>query len=157
EGEIYLAKLGTPKPDLIDAFRTEHQPAVPPSLATQSDLDMAFAYLNVNAAERALIFTADMPNQNKYWGALAAGSNAELDLFMAASGMSYSQVLELLQLKTINPARDSVIVNDDLSCDTNKKHINNLTVAKFDIIHRFLRLWRKTSLTLQELDAMVQS
>jgi hypothetical protein len=67
EGEIYLSKLGTAKPDLIDAFRPEHQPSVPPSAATQSDLDMAFAYLNVNQAEGALIFNADTANQNLYW------------------------------------------------------------------------------------------
>ena len=48
-------------------------------------------------------------------------------------------------------------MNDDLTCDTNKKHVNNLTPAKFDIIHRFLRLWNKTTLTLEELDAIVQA
>lgn len=157
EGELYLSTLGTAKPDLIDAFRPEHQPAVPPSAATQSDLDMAFAYLKVNQAERALIFQADPLNQNRYWGALSAGTSVELDLFMNATGLSYSQVLELLALKSINPAKDSVIVSDDLTCDTNKKHINNLTPAKFDIIHRFLRLWSKTTLTLEELDAIVQA
>ncbi len=157
EGEIYLSKLGTAKPDLIDAFRAEHQAAVPPSAATQSALDMAFAYLGVNEAERVLIFDADPLNQTLYWGSLASGSTVELDLFMNATGLTYSQVLELLAFKSINPALDSVIVNDDLSCDTNKKHINNLTPAKFDVIHRFLRLWNKTTLTLQELDAIVQA
>jgi hypothetical protein len=157
EGEIYLSKLGTAKPDLIDAFRPEHLPAVPPSAATQADLDMAFAYLSVNQAERTLIFQADVANQTKYWGSLASGTSAELDLFLNATGLSYSQVLELLALKTINPAQDSVIVNDDLSCDLNKKHVNNLTPAKFDVIHRFLRLWRKTSLALEEFDAIVQA
>ncbi len=157
EGEIYLSKLGTAKPDLIDAFRQEHEPAVPPSAATQSDLDMAFAYLNANNGERKLIFEADLPNQGLYWGVLSGGTSAELDLFMNVTGLGYSQVLELLTLKSINPAQDSVIVNDDLSCDTNKKHINNLTPAKFDIIHRFLRLWKKTTLTLEEVDAVVQA
>lgn len=166
EAEIYLTKLGTAKPDLIDAFRQEHEPAVPPFAATQSDLEMAFAYLNINnspsplpasISERKLIFQSDVANQNLYWGGLAGGTSAELDLFMNATGLTYDQVLSLLTLKSINPAKDSVIVSDDLSCDTNKKHINNLTPAKFDIIHRFLRLWRKTSLTLEELDAIVQA
>ena len=130
---------------------------MPPSAATQSDLDMAFAYLNVNQAERALMFNADPANQNLYWGALAAGSSVELDLFMNATGLSYSQVLELLALKSINPLQDSLIHNDDLSCDTNKKQVTNLTPTKFDMIHRFLRLWNKTSLTMEELDAIVQA
>lgn len=157
EGELYLSKLGTAKPDLIDIFRAEHQPAVAPSAATQSDLDRAFAYLKVNQAERTLIFQADAPNQNLYWGALSAGASVELDLFMQATGLDYDEVLELLALQTINPLKDSVIVNDDLSCDTDKKHVNNLTAAKFDLIHRFVRLWNKTSLSLEELDAIVQA
>jgi hypothetical protein len=157
EGELYLSKLGTAKADLIDAFRPEHLASVPPSSATQSDLDMAFAYWNVNQAERTLVFQADPLHQNLFWGALSAGTTVEVDLFLIATGLTYSQVLELLALKTINPAQDSVIVNDDLSCDTNKKHINNLTPTKFDIIHRFLRLWNKTKFTLEELDAIVQA
>src|ERR1700693_3500532 len=158
EGEIYLGKLGTAKADLMDVFRQEHQPAAaPPSAATQFDLDMAYAYLNVNQAERDLIFQADTANQNLYWGALAAGTTVELDLFMNATGLNYSEVLDLFALKSVNPASDSVIVSDDLSCDTNKKHIDNLTSPKFDMIHRFLRLWRKAALTLQEMDAIVQA
>jgi hypothetical protein len=157
EGEIYLSKLGTPKADLIDIFRPEHQPPVPPSAATQPDLDRAFTYLHVNQTERTLIFQANPGGQNLYWGALAGGASVELDLFMQATGLAYPEVLRLLALKTINPAQDSVIVNDDLSCDTNKKHISNLTAAKFDLIHRFIRLWRKTALTLEELDAIVQA
>jgi hypothetical protein len=157
EGEIYLSNLGTAKADLIDAFRREHQPPVPPSAATQSDLDMAYAYLNVNEAERTLIFQADPANQNLYWGVLAASTTVELDLFMNATGLSYSEVLDLLALTWINPQQDSVIVSDDLSCDTNKKHVNNLTPDKFDKIHRFLRLWRKTTFTLQEMDAVVRA
>lgn len=154
EGELYLEKLGTRKADLIDAFRKEHDTSGPP---TQADLDMAFAYLNVNEKERTLIFQQDLLNQSTYWGTLASGTSVELDLFQNATGLTYEQVLELLNLTSINPARDSVIVSDDLSCDTNKKHISNFTPTKFDIIHRFLRLWKKTTLTLEELDAIVQA
>ncbi len=156
EGETYLNKLGTKKEDLIDAFRPEHKAAVPPGPATQSDLDMAYVYLGVNEAERALIFQQDL-NQTTYWGGLASGTTAELDLFMDATGLEYDQVLQLLKLKTINPAGDSIILNQDLSCDTDKKQITSLNPAKFDAIHRFLRLWRKTSLSMEELDALVQA
>jgi hypothetical protein len=157
EGEIYLGALGTTKADLADTFRPEPKPAAPPAPATQSDLDVAFAYLGVNEAERALIFQSDTVDQTPYWGPFAAGTSVELDVFMNITGLAYDQVLELLTLQTINPALDSVIVSDDLSCDTDKKQVNNLTIGKFDIIHRFLRLWKKTSLSLEELDAVVQS
>jgi hypothetical protein len=156
EGEIYLAKLGTAKADLIDAFRPEHQAPLA-SGATPADLEMAFGYWSVSQGERNLIFQADTANQNLYWGALSGSPNAQLDLFQNAAGLSYSDTLDLLSLQFINPAADSLIQNDDLSCDTNKKHITNLTAAKFDAIHRFLRLWRKTSMTLEELDAVVRA
>jgi hypothetical protein len=154
EGELYLEKLGTRKADLIDAFRKEHDTSGPP---TQADLDMAYAYLNVNETERTLISQQDLLNQSTYWGVLASGTSVELDLFQNATGLTYEQVLELLNLTSINPAQNSVIVSDDLSCDTNKKHISNLTPTKFDVIHRFLRLWKKTTLSLEELDAIVQA
>ena len=115
EGEVYLGALGTTKADLTDTFRPEPKPALPPAPATPSDLDVAFAYLGVPEAERILIFQSDTADQTPYWGPIAAGTTAELDLFMNVSGLAYDQVLDLLTLKTINPALDSVIVNDDLS------------------------------------------
>lgn len=154
EGELYLEKLGTKKSDLIDAFRKEHIPPGPPS---QADLDVAYAYLRVREGERDLIFVQDLLNQGTYWGNLASSTSVELDLFMDFTGLEYGQVLELMNLKTINPLGDSIILSDDLSCDTNTKFVANLTSAKFDIIHRFLRLWKKTTFTLEEFDAIVQA
>jgi hypothetical protein len=165
EGQRYLSKLGSAKADLIDAFREEHLtavtglPAYPVSPApTQADLDMAYTYLGVNQGERTLIFQQDLLGQATYWGNVAAGTSAPLDAFMAVTSLTYEQVVQLLTLTTVNPAQDSAISSADLSCDTNTKIITNLTPAKFDIIHRFLRLWRKTTaLSLVELDAIVQS
>ena len=51
-----------------------------------------------------MIVQADPANQNLYWGGLSAGATVELDLFMSATGLTYGQVLELLALKSINPA-----------------------------------------------------
>ncbi len=154
EAELYLAKLGTAKPDLIAAFAIEHDASVPPTAAA---LAIAYAYLGINLAEQTLIFVADTANPTLYWGNLAASSQVELDLFMNYTGLDYPTVLQLLSEYTINPAKDSLIDNQDLSCDLNKKLITNVTPAKLDIIHRFLRLWKKTSLSLDELDGVVQA
>ena len=51
---------------------------------------------------------------------------------------------------------DSKIDHDDMSCDLNTQHITNVTTEKFDHLNRFLRLWKKTSLTFEELDACIQ-
>jgi hypothetical protein len=154
EGQLYLGKLGTTKAELVDTFRKEHDVSGPPK---QSDLDVAYAYLDVQEAERTLIFQQDLVNHATYWGTLSGTANPRLDLFMEATALSYEQVLELLTLTTINPTGDSMIANDDLSCDTSKKQITNVTATKFDLVHRFLRLWRKTTLGLEELDAIVQA
>lgn len=154
EGEIYLQKSGVSKSDLIKTFANLHDTSGPPS---NSQLDLAYAYLHVNEAERTLIFKEDIVNQVNYWGSLASGTSVKVDDFEQATGLAYSDIVSLLGLVFINPALDSLIQHDDLSCDTDKQHITNLTPAKFDHMHRFIRLWKKTSLQMQELDAMIQS
>lgn len=156
EGDAYLQKLGVQKYDLIDAFRKQHE--VPSSIQnkfTDTDYQFAYAYLGVNHAEQKLIFESDSANQNIYWTNYATIS--EVDIFLQVTGLAYEDLLTLLTLQFINPLQDSVIIHDDLSCDTDKKHISNLSDDKLDSIHRFLRLWRKTNVTLQELDACIMS
>ncbi|MBA3542770.1 MAG: hypothetical protein H0T79_24345, partial [Deltaproteobacteria bacterium] len=154
EGELYLEKLGTTKAALIAAFAPEHDVSGPP---TQAELDAAYSYLHVQEAERSLIFHQDLANQGSYWGSLAATPDPRLDRFMEATGLTYEQVVQLLGLVTITRSQTLVIVNDDLSCDTRKKHVAYLDAAAFDLIHRMLRLWRKTGLTLDEVDAIIQA
>jgi hypothetical protein len=153
EAALYLDKLGTTKRDLIDAFAPLHDTSGPPSAA---ELDAAYAYLAVQQAERDLIFRQDLGGQATYWGSLAASSTPRLDLFMAATELSYEQMLVLIELRTIAGSRTLVIENDDLTCDTQKKHVRDVDAATFDIIHRFLRLWKKTPFSLEEADEVVQ-
>jgi hypothetical protein len=154
EGDLYLQKLGVEKTNLIDIFRKAHEtPSSPSNNFTDTDYQVAYAYFKVNHAEEGLIFKADPLNQNKYWGNLATVN--EVDLFENASGLAYTDLLTLLSLPFINPLVDSVIVSDDLSCDTNTKHISNLANDKLDRIHRFLRLLKKTTVSMQQLDACI--
>jgi hypothetical protein len=60
-------------------------------------------------------------------------------------------------LTFINPAKDIVIQHDDLSCNTDTQNIINLDAGKFDRMHRFIRLWRKTTIIMEELDAIIMS
>src|SRR5205823_3222828 len=81
EGELYLAKLGTTKADLVDAFRKEDPTPSP----NTEDLDVAYAFLKVTDAERPLIFQQDLLNQTAYWGSVASTSSPALDRFMQAA------------------------------------------------------------------------
>ena len=151
EGELYLEKSGVRKADLIDIFRKADKLAPGTSPA---DFAMAYASLGVNEAEQALIFVTDPTHQSLYWGTVT-GTVMTVNVFEKLSGLNYSQIINLLQLQFINPLKDSVIDHDDLSTDTTTQRITNLTTTKLDAIHRFLRLWRKTSLTMAELDAII--
>ncbi len=156
EGEIYLTKLGISKADLIRLFVQENLPVTnPPS----NELDEAYAYLDVSFEERDLVFEEDLVNQNIYWGTLASSSSVEVDLFLNYTGLEYADLMALLALEFINPVLDSKIDHDNLSCDLNTQHITNVitpTLNKFDRFNRFLRLWKKTSLTFEELDACIR-
>src|SRR5262249_48131186 len=101
-------------------------------------------------------FKEDLVNQSTYWGPLASSSSVEVDLFLNYTGLEYADLMTLLSLDFINPTLDSKIDHDDLSCDLNTQHITNVTTEKFDHFNRFLRLWKKTSLTFEELDACIQ-
>jgi hypothetical protein len=152
EGELYLQKLGNSKTNLINIFRKEHESPVNPSV---TDLAVAYAYLGVNETEQTLIFQQDLLNQTIYWGSIASGTSVQVDIFEQATGLTYGQIVDLLGLTFINPDKNSLIEHDNLSCDTDTQHITNLTPAKFDAIHRFLRLWRKTNLLMSELNAII--
>jgi len=154
EGELYLEKLGVKKAGLIDTFRKGG--AVAPGAAPE-DLTMAYVSLGVNEAEQTLIFQADTTHQGLYWGTAASGNAIQVDIFEQLAGINYSEILNLLRLKFINPSKDSTIEHDDLSFDTTKQRVTNLTPAKLDAIHRFLRLWRKTSFSMDELDAIIMT
>jgi len=165
EGQLYLEKLGVKKADLIDIFRKEDKAAPGTSF---TDYRMACTILNINEAEQTLIFTADIANQNLYWGTLATASSIQIDVFEKATGLSYNEILELVTLQFVNPAKDTLIEHDapttdpgnqwdSISADITKQRITNLTTTKLDSIHRFLRLWRKTSFTMAELDAIIMA
>ncbi|MEP6613595.1 MAG: neuraminidase-like domain-containing protein, partial [Mucilaginibacter sp.] len=154
EGDLYLEKLGIKKTDLIDIFRKEDK-ALPG--ASTADIKMAYASLGVNEAEQILIFTADPAKQSLYWRTVAPIITIAVNVFEKLSGLNYAQVLNLVQLQFINPAKDTLIEHDDLSANTTTQRLTNLTPVKLDAMHRFIRLWRKTSLTMNELDAIIMS
>lgn len=153
EGGIYLTKLGISKAELVRLFAKEHLPAANPPTA---ELEESYAYLNVSVEERDLIFKEDLVNPVTYWGTLATSASVEVDLFLAYTGLEYADLETLLRLQFINPLGDSKIDHVDLSCDLNKQHITNVTAQKFDHLHRFLRLYKKLSMSMQELDACIQ-
>ncbi|MGN6395030.1 MAG: neuraminidase-like domain-containing protein [Mucilaginibacter sp.] len=162
EGELYLQQLGISKANLIDIFRKEDHTAVGNSV---SDLRMGYASLGINLAEQTLIFVADPTHFNFYWG--GDGSNnpksptelfpSEVDVMLALTGLNYNELLSLISLQFINPTKDIAIQHDTLAPDINRQQLINLNEIKMDAMHRFIRLWRKTSFSMQDLDAIIMA
>lgn len=152
EGELYLEKSGVPKVSLIKTFNKEHDLSGPPS---DNDLNVAYTSLMVNESERTLIFREDLVNQTNYWGPMASGTTVAINDFEHASGLQYNDILALISLSFINPGKDILILHDDLSCDTDTQSLIHLSPPAFDRMHRFIRLWRKTTLSMQELDTII--
>lgn len=152
EGELYLEKLGIKKADLIDTFRNSSQLFT----GNADDIAMACASFDITEAERALIFNPDNANQTLYWGPDVTGttSSLQVNVFERISGLSYQQIEEMVSLSFMSGSK---IEHDDLSSDTTKQRITSLTQTKFDMMHRLLRLWRKTNLSLSELNSIRQS
>jgi hypothetical protein len=154
EGGLYLEKLGIRKSDLIGIFRKEDKAAPGKSVI---DYRVAYAALNISEAEQTLIFIADVTNPGLYWGNGVANNAIQVNIFEKLTGLNYNQILELVMLQFINPSKDTLIEHDDLSANITKQRLTNITPAKLDAIHRFLRLWRKTSFTMAELDAIIMA
>ncbi|MFB6454089.1 neuraminidase-like domain-containing protein [Chitinophaga sp. Hz27] len=156
EASTYLKFLRVPRYTLMENFRDISNPAnlIP------SDLGIAAAYFEISSFEANLIITSkpSAAEQLVYWNFNGAISSVAVTTFMQRSKLSYTEVLELLMVKYVNPtANKSEIVRPAGTCNTDVQEINNLSAAKLDRIHRFIRLWRKTGYKMWELDLLIRN
>ena len=155
ELNAYLARIGLPRSQLMDALRGPASPNNP------SDLDIAASYLGLNATGRAIIFAADPVQQFRYWGeasnAAALVNLAPVDIFLDRVGISYLELQTLLSLGYVNPGGAAGIAHLDTSCDLGRKQVTPLTVDLLDRIHRFLRLWRTVGWSMYQLDMVLRN
>ncbi|NLR82361.1 neuraminidase-like domain-containing protein [Chitinophaga eiseniae] len=120
----------------------------------------AAVYLKISPAERTLIITPDATTagQAVYWntGALPLITTLqEVDVFLKKSGLSYVDLQQLLTESFINPGNNLFIQHLDNTCDTAKKIIANLDEPALDRIHRFLRLYRRTGISMDNLNSII--
>ncbi|WP_205513239.1 neuraminidase-like domain-containing protein [Longitalea arenae] len=148
ESRSYLDKLGINRASWMESFQNKSGPA-------PTNIQIAGEFLGISPTERLLITTADAAGQASCWDGLA---NIDVvAVFLAKSGLEYTQLLTLLEQRFINPAYDSKVVHNDATADLNNKNISNLDNNKLDRIHRFLRLWRKTGWQMWELDMVLMN
>jgi hypothetical protein len=168
----YLDHLGVPHHELMRTFQKLGASPDPIDAAIAAD------YLGLSTAQRQIITGTPLtPTRQpwEYWGYPAAAPGTWLTdlrrvrLFLDKSGLTYANLVDLLEAAFINPNLGIVILSIDSSdpgtCDTEKLRIsnaaNNLSNAEFeslaDRVHRFVRLWRKLGWTTRELDRAISA
>ncbi len=150
-----------------DLMRTLRGAGTP---SNSSDKEVATEYFSISADpaaafdEQTLILKDDatVAGQQEIWG--ETGNAGWLNrvgtvkYFIQKTGLDYSELLALLDLKFINPRGDIAInYSDDPGCDTSRQFIQILDPKKLDRIHRFLRIWRKLrGWEMWELDLVIR-
>jgi peptidoglycan hydrolase-like protein with peptidoglycan-binding domain len=155
ETRSYLAHLGIPRHHLMKTFLF---PSTAPAVKLKNELATAAEYFGISPQEQAVIVTARATAawQKKYWSNQAYVSSMPVSVFLHKTGLEYRDLISLLECGFVNKALPVSIILCPLdNCDLDKQKVTNLTTARMDKINRFLRLWRKTSLRMDELDELI--
>ena len=141
EALVLLAQLGTSAREISEVFGEELSPLVfgldPQTLSILTD----------HGAEPVRIV--------RMWGVTVA-ELAHVPQLLSRAGISYEQLREVVDLAWINGSGAVMtIAGVDDSCDTTKMTVQNLSLERADRMHQFLRFWRHTTWTLDELDALL--
>lgn len=157
EAASYLAQLGMPYHELMNTFSKPDE--------KYNTLPWAKAYLNLNDEEYNLIIndhSAEAGYWNKYWGLTSAPGT--VGQVLRATGLSIDELKELLQSLYINLRlwfRDLTKVTIIPPVGADDCNIDAYTFSPAfstdvaDRLMRFLRLKRKSGLTVAELDAII--
>jgi peptidoglycan hydrolase-like protein with peptidoglycan-binding domain len=158
EARTYLNYLRVPRFELMEAFQDISTPATP----VPADAAIASEFFSISSKEKDLIITTRLTagDQNKYWGFDTTQTSVAVSEFSKHTKLSYYEVLELLLVKFVNgPDAPPVskIERPVDSCDTDLQSVINLSLSKFDRMHRFIRLWRKSGWKMWELDLLIRN
>ncbi|HSI78924.1 MAG TPA: neuraminidase-like domain-containing protein, partial [Lunatimonas sp.] len=157
EARAYLNFLRVPRYELMEAYQNTTNLAA----KVPDDKAIAAEFFFLSWKEQDIILNArpSSADQNRYWGLDTTQNKVGVSIFMKRSKISYHELLELLMVKFVNsPTNNRSEIERSLdSCDTDSQTINNLSVSKFDLMHRFIRLWRKTGWKMWELDLLLRN
>jgi len=160
EARLALEKSKLHRWDMMTVFRGPAAPNNPTPGQVAAEFFGIASDPSLPLDEMRIILEAETITQHQFWGqADAAAMIAHLTgvkRFLVATGLVYQDLLQMLDLAFLNPAGQLRIDHLDATCNLDQKEILNLTVSHIDRIHRFLRLWRKTSLAMWELDLLVR-
>jgi peptidoglycan hydrolase-like protein with peptidoglycan-binding domain len=158
EARVWLNHLGVPRWQLMEWLQARPQGAAP----SPTDTSIAGEYFGLSSHETTLVTTADATaaRQQALWGFDCTQAEIGVEDFLAHSKLAYEDLLQLMQVQWVNAAGvpgDLAIDRPAASCALSDQKVTNLTLDRFDRIHRFLRLWRASGWTMWEVDRLVRA
>jgi peptidoglycan hydrolase-like protein with peptidoglycan-binding domain len=158
EARLFLAHLGVPRWELMRDLQAR------PAAGTTAPSDLAIAAegwgMSTHEATRITTAEATTARQDVLWGFDSSATQLVVRPFLDHSKLSYDELLQLLAVRWIVQAEDPNnlhIQRPARSCSVDAQTLNNVTVARLDQIHRFLRLWRHTGWHMWELDLLIRA
>ena len=172
ELRILLSKAGVPRLDLINTHLPDDK--------KYTDIVWASEVLGISPIQKNIITTAKSGSELwTSWGLKLEGPNYTIhdsfsdkpvtlsravDLLKKASvvmqqaNVSFSDLQYLLSTQYINPGSLVKLQVDD-HCDPSNTILQNADIAPnfFDRFHRFVRLWKITSISISELDSFISA
>lgn len=143
EARTYLAHFGVKLPDIL-------------SLLQRPPADIQREQLNISREEFEVITESALPTIQKRYGDLATLSVADLVRFAGITRKNLDEILALTSTDTLNGLSiEKTKAAGDVQ-PTGEK-FKGLTSGHLDFIHRFVRLWKKTSWTIPEFDRVIDA
>jgi hypothetical protein len=156
EANVFLAHLGVPRRDLIEALSPPADPFDPNAPVV---VRLAAEGLGLTDTERKIIVGEPLSPPRApedFWGSAPVTALTTVRDLLDRSGLAYADLEALITTWFINPGGTVTIsakpgMPAD-TCDTTKLQLNGLTADVLDRLHRFVRLHRKLGWTIPELD-----
>ncbi len=158
EARLNLEHFELPRWELMEAFQNIADPTNP----SPNKVSIAAEFFKLSTHELNIIKTeaSISAQQDVYWGIDTTQASVNVKEFMDITKLTYDELLELLLVKFINdPSGPSPMEIQRLpdNCDLSQQIVTNLTVGRFDLMHRFLRLWRKTGWEMWEIGYLLKN
>ena len=158
ETRMFLEHLGVPRHLLMEDLQNRSDIAN----KTPKNVEIAAEFFGISSQEQEIILPSTLEatalKQNEYWGFDSTQTAISVSSFLEKSKLKYDQLLELLQVKLVNPEINHSIINRPVDdCDVDKQTIDNITLPKLDKMHRFIRMWRRSGWEMWELDLLIRN
>jgi hypothetical protein len=143
---VYLEHFGLTVADVYKRLR-------------QPDDKVSRARLNLSSIEAATITTPDPTGVLARLGLPTSLVDYPVQRFLRQAGLERTELDDVLRME-FNRDINAVVIAEQRppgELQNFPEILQNLTNARVDFLHRFLRLWRATGLTIDELDVLLVS